>query len=260
MRLFVFSKKSLLKSIFVFLIFTFSAVFAATGRFAMLDVFLQTQRELPIYCVETNEKKVALTFDAAWGDEYTDEILDILEKNNAKATFFLVGAWVDKYPDKVKKIYQKGHEIGNHSTTHPHFSQISPQKMKEEILKTSDKIKRITGKGTTLFRPPFGDYNSLVVKTVKETGHYCIQWDVDSIDWKDPGEEVIYNRVVSKVTNGSIVLFHNYAKQTPKVLDRIIKDLKAKGFEFVTVSELIYKDNYYIDHTGKQRPIGNNTR
>lgn len=258
MRVIVLTKQSVFKSIAVFFIFLFSAFFAATGKYELLNVFLNTQRELPIYCVDTQEKKVAITFDAAWGDEYTDQILDILEENGVKATFFLVGSWVDKYPDKVKKIFDKGHEIGNHSTTHPHFSQLSPLKMKEEIFKTSEKIRRITGKETNLFRPPFGDYNSLVVKTVKEAGHYCIQWDVDSIDWKDPGEDVIYNRVVSRVTNGSIVLFHNYAKQTPPVLDKIIKELKKKGFQFVTVSELIYKDNYYIDHTGRQKPVENN--
>ncbi|CCC58116.1 polysaccharide deacetylase family sporulation protein PdaB [Caloramator australicus] len=258
MKVIVISKKAVAKSMIVMFIFLFSILYAATGRYELLNVFLNTQRELPIYCVETDEKKIAITFDAAWGNEYTDEILDILEKNGVRATFFLVGSWVDKYPETVKKIFEKGHEIGNHSTTHPHFSQITPDKMKEEIFKTSDKIKRITGKGTNLFRPPFGDYNSLVVKTVKETGHFCIQWDVDSIDWKDPGEDVIYSRVVSRVTNGSIILFHNYAKQTPKVLDGILKELKRKGYEFVTVSELIYKENYYIDHTGRQKPIKNN--
>jgi polysaccharide deacetylase family sporulation protein PdaB len=214
---------------------------------------MNTQTEIPIYCVDTNEKKVAITFDAAWGSQYTDEILSILEKNDVKATFFLVGNWIDKYQDKVKKISEKGHEIGNHSTTHPHFTQLDNQKIKDEIYMTGDRIKNITGKPTYLFRPPFGDYNSEVVKSVKDAGYYCIQWNVDSLDWTNPGEDFIYERIMKNTDNGSIILFHINAGQTPKVLDKVLKDLKKKGYRFVKISELIYKDNYYVDHTGKQR-------
>lgn len=232
-----------------------SLYFSVGSGTKYMKVFLNIERDIPIYSVETNEKKVALTFDAAWGEEYTDEILKILEKNNVKATFFLVGNWVDRYPEKVKKIYEKGHEIGNHSTSHPHFTELNNEKIKEEIFLTSEKVKSINNKGTTLFRPPFGDYNSEVVKTVKETGHYCILWDVDSLDWKNPGEDVILNRVIEKADNGSIVLFHNNAEETPKVLDRIIKELKKRNFTFVKISDLIYKDNYYIDNLGRQKQI-----
>jgi polysaccharide deacetylase family sporulation protein PdaB len=184
-----------------------------------------------------------------------DQIIDILSKNDVKATFFIVGDWITKYPDYIKKLDASGHEIGNHSTTHPHYTQLSPQKMKEEIFITSSRLKLITGKETNLFRPPYGDYNSQVVKSVTEAGHYCIQWDVDSLDWTNPGEEFIFERVVSKTGNGSIILFHNNPSETAHVLDRTIKELKKKGFKFVIVSELIYKENYYIDHTGRQRTI-----
>lgn len=230
-----------------------SIIYSMGGNFGLLNVFLNTQKEIPIYSVETKEKELALTFDAAWGAQYTDEILSILKKNNVKATFFLVGSWTDKYGEKVKKISSNGHEIGNHSSTHPHLTQLDAEKIKDEIYSTSDKIKNITGEATDLFRPPFGDYNSSVVKTIRETGHFCIQWDVDSLDWTNPGENIIYDRVMSSIGSGSIILFHNNAEQTPKILDRLIKDIKKQGYKFVTVSDMIYKDNFFVDHTGKQR-------
>lgn len=255
MKVIYISKNTITNLCLVFCIVLVSVLYGVSGGFRLLNVFVGNERELPIYCVDTKDKNIAISFDAAWGSQYTDEILDILDKNNVKATFFLVGNWVDKYPEKVKKIHDKGHEIGNHSTTHPHFTQLTNQKIKEEILITSDKIKNITGKKTNLFRPPFGDYNSQVVKSVKDTGHSVIQWDVDSMDWTNPGEDAIFTRVTKKATNGSIVLFHNNAEETPKVLDKIIKELKSEGYNLVKISDLLYKDGYYIDHTGRQKPV-----
>ncbi len=253
MKVVFISKKTIINIALVLCITMVSIFYAMGGRLGFINVFLNTQNEIPIYSVETQDKKLALTFDAAWGDQYTDEILSILEKNNVKATFFLVGSWTDKYGDKVKKIKAMGHEIGNHSSTHPHFTQLDTQKIKDEIYGASEKIKNITGESTQLFRPPFGDYNSNVVRAVRETGHFCVQWDVDSLDWTNPGEEFIYERIMGSIGNGSIILFHNNAEQTPKVLDKLIKDIKKQEYGFVTVSELIYKDNFFIDHTGKQR-------
>lgn len=253
MKVVFISKKTIINIALVLCITMISIFYAIGGRLGFVSVFLNNQNEIPIYSVETKEKKLALTFDAAWGAQYTDEILNILRKNNVKATFFLVGSWTDKYGDKVKKIKDMGHEIGNHSSTHPHFTQLDIEKIKEEIFSTSDKIKNITGEPTRLFRPPFGDYNSNVVRAVRETGHFCVVWDVDSQDWTNPGEDVIYDRIMGSIGNGSIILFHNNAEQTPKVLDKLIKNIKKQGYEFVSLSELIYKDNYFIDHTGKQR-------
>ena len=215
-------------------------------------VFLGQQRKLPIYSVDTKEKKIAISFDASWGDDRTDDILKVLDKYNAKATFFIVGAWIDQYPDKLKTMYEKGHEIGNHSNKHPIMTTISKEKMIEEIAITDAKIMSITGQGTTLFRCPSGEYNNLVIETVEATNHYCIQWDVDSIDWKEQGAEIEYNRIVKKTKPGSILLFHNNAKYTPENLPRILEYFKAKGYEFVKISDLIYKNNYYINVEGKQ--------
>ena len=215
-------------------------------------VFLGEQRKLPIYSVDTKEKKIALSFDASWGDDKTDNILKVLDKYNVKATFFVVGAWIDQYPDKLKTIYEKGHEIGNHSNRHPIMTTISKDRMISEIAITDAKIMSITKQATTLFRCPSGEYNNLVIETVEDTNHYCIQWDADSIDWKAEGAEIELDRIIKKTKPGSILLFHNEAKYTPENLPKILEYLKGEGYEFVKISDLIYKNNYYINGQGKQ--------
>ena len=214
--------------------------------------FLGRDRKLPIYSVDTKEKKIAISFDASWGDDRTEDILKTLDEYEVKATFFIVGAWIDQYPDKLKSMFEKGHEIGNHSNKHPIMTEISKERMIKEIATTDAKIMSITGQGTTLFRCPSGEYNNLVIETVEATNHYCIQWDVDSIDWKEQGAEVEFNRIAQKTKPGSILLFHNDAKYTPENLPRVLKYLKAQGYKFVKVSDLIYKKNYYINEAGKQ--------
>ena len=221
-------------------------------NFKINGAFAGVQRKLPIYNVDTKEKKIAISFDASWGDDKTDEILKILDKYNVKATFFVVGAWVDQYPDKLKIMYEKGHEIGNHSNRHPMMPIISKEEMTKEIDTTDAKIMAITGEETTLFRCPSGEYNNLVIETVESTNHYCIQWDVDSIDWKEQGAEIEYNRIIKNAKPGSILLFHNNAKYTPQNLPKILQYFKSQGYTFVKVSDLIYKNNYYIDGAGKQ--------
>jgi polysaccharide deacetylase family sporulation protein PdaB len=223
------------------------------GGFKLLNVFLNTQKEIPIYSVDTKEKKIALTFDASFGTDFTDRIIDILDKNKVTATFFLVGGWVDKNPEMVKKLFASGYEIGNHSNTHPHFTELSKGEIKAEINLTRDKIKKLIGIDSPLFRLPFGEYNSSIIKNVLKTKSVCIQWDVDSKDSDNVGTYFIYNNVAKHVDNGSIILFHTNAEQTPLVLDRIVKELKASGYEFVKVSQLVYPKDYYIDHTGRQR-------
>ncbi len=247
------------RQITVFLLFcTFliiSATYTKLSFFNMLSVFKNNERMIPIYCVDTIEKKIAISFDAAWGSDYTEKLLTILDKYNVKTTFFLVAFWIDKYPDMVKRIDECGHEIGNHSAKHPNMSQLSEEKIKEELIKTSDKIVELTGKKDILFRPPFGDYNNKVIKTAKNLGYYVIQWDVDSLDYKDYGTKAIVDRVLNKVKDGSIILFHNNATYTAEALPIIIESLQDTGYQIVPISQLIYKENYYIDHTGKQKQL-----
>ena len=211
-------------------------------------------RELPIYCVETDEKKVALSFDAAWGNEDTQKILEILAKHNVHVTFFMTGGWVDSYPEDVKAILAAGHDLGNHSENHKNMSQISNDDKEQELMKVHEKVKNLTGYEMFLFRPPYGDYDNDVIKTATKCGYYPIQWDVDSLDWKDYGVDSIVNTVCSNkhLGNGSIILCHNGAKFTADALDTLITNLKGQGYEIVPISELIYRDGYHMDAEGRQ--------
>lgn len=213
-------------------------------------------KELPIYCVQTDEPKIALTFDAAWGNEDTKQIMEILKKHDIKVTFFMTGGWVEKYPDDVKMILAEGHDLGNHSQNHKNMSQLSDSEKENELMTVHNKVKELTGYDMFLFRPPYGDYDSAVVKTAKKCGYYAIQWDVDSLDWKDYGVDSIIKTVTQHkhLGNGSIILCHNGAKYTAQALDTMITTLKDAGYQFVPLSELIYRDNYHMDHEGRQIP------
>lgn len=211
-------------------------------------------RELPIYCVETQEPQIALSFDAAWGNEDTAEILEILKKHNVKVTFFMTGGWVEAYPDDVKAILADGHDLGNHSENHKNMSQLSDSECEEELMAVHKKVQELTGYEMFLFRPPYGDYDNDVIKVAKKCGYYSIQWDVDSLDWKDYGVDSIIKTVTEHkhLGSGSIILCHNGAKFTAQALETLITTLQKKGYEFVPISELIYKDNYHLDHEGRQ--------
>lgn len=211
-----------------------------------------SKKELPIYCVDTNKKQIAFTFDAAWGNEDTENLINIFKKHEIKVTFFVTGEWAAKYPESVKQLYDAGHDIMNHSDTHKHMSKLSVEEITDDINRCNEKVSKITSITPVLFRPPYGDYNNTLIKTIRDMKMYTIQWDVDSLDWKDLSPSEINNRVVRKVKNGSIVLFHNGAKNTPSALPTLIEKLKADGYEFVKVSDLIIKGNYKIDHAGKQ--------
>lgn len=210
-------------------------------------------RKLPIYCVDTEEKKVALTFDAAWGADKTEKVLEILKENDASGTFFLVGFWIDKYPEMLLKMDEQGIEIGTHSETHAHMSKLSYEKQREELMSSSKKITDITGKPVKIFRPPFGEYNDNLINACGSLNLKCIQWDVDSLDWKDKSAAEIVSRVTSRAKCGSIILFHNNSLNIETALPVLIAALKNKGYSFSTVSDLVYEDGYTIDHTGTQK-------
>ena len=211
-------------------------------------------KKLPIYCVKCEMPKVAISFDAAWGNEDTADILSILKKHNVKTTFFMTGGWVESFPDDVKAIAAAGHDLGNHSENHKQMSELGAAECKEEIQKVHDKVKELTGKDMILFRPPYGDYNDTLIDTANDLGYHVIQWDVDSLDWKDYGADSIVSKVVEHkhLGNGSIILMHNGAKYTRDALERVITGLQEKGYEIVPISELIYKENYEMDHEGRQ--------
>jgi len=229
------------------------SIIATVGQKVNVVEVFSASRELPIYSVDCYEKKAAITFDCAWGADDIPDILNTLKKENIKATFFLVGQWAEKYPEAVKMIFDDGHDIGNHSYSHFRMGTLNEEKIEEEIIKCSEAIKNLTGSSIDLFRAPYGDYNNTVIRTAKKLGYFTIQWNIDSLDWK-PGinKEEIMSRITKKIQPGSIILFHNDTPQTAKILPEIINTLKGQGYSFEPVSSLIMRENYSIDHEGRQ--------
>lgn len=247
--------KAFLKFLFTFLLI--AGLFAGTLYLFPATISVSNNvngRELPIYSVDTQKPQIALSFDAAWGNEDTARILEILAKHNVKVTFFMTGGWISSYPDDVKEIFAAGHDLGNHSENHKNMSQLSDEEQKQELITVHNKVKELTGVEMELFRPPYGDYDNSVILNAKECGYHTVQWSVDSLDWKDYGVDSIIDTVTNhkNLENGAIILCHNGAKYTAEALDRMITILKEKGYELVPLSELIYKDNYFMDVNGKQ--------
>lgn len=234
------------------IILILAVLLSASGAYAVFTG--GTVRSLPVYSVETQDKKIAISFDCAWGTDHTDALLDVLERENVRATFFMVQFWAEKYPEYVRKIDGKGHEIGTHSATHSYMSKLSEEQIRQELASSSAAIEGVTGKKVELFRPPYGDYDDLLIDTAQSMGIYSIQWDVDSLDWKDLSANQIAMRVIDRVQNGSIILCHNNGLHTAEALPVILDTLKNRGYEFVPVGELIYRENYTIDANGRQRP------
>lgn len=224
-----------------------------TGILRSVNVF-SNNRVLPIYSVETDKNLVSITFDCAWGAGDIPTILEILKKENVRASFFMVGQWGEKFPDAVRLIAQGGHDIANHGYSHLRMSTIGKEKCRSEIELCNQKLGEISGTKVTLFRPPYGDYNNTVIETCNELGSYPIQWNVDSLDWKkEMSREAILDRILKRTKPGAIILFHNDTQYTVELLPKIISELKAKGLNFAPVSELIMKENYYIDDQGRQQ-------
>ena len=239
----------------VLVLFLLTATFKTQNIGATIQTSAKSSKLLPIYNVDTEENKVALTINCAWNADDIDLILETLSKNQVKATFFMVGDWVEKFPDAVKKIYESGNEIANHSESHPHVNNLSYEKNVEEITKCSERVKEITGKPTTLYRGPYGEYNDTVLKAAEASNHIVIQWNIDSLDYKGLTGEQMWERIRPKLEKGSIILMHNGTENTALSLDTLIKNIKEKGYELVTVSDLICKENYTIDNNGVQYKI-----
>ena len=210
------------------------------------------KRSLPVYSVERDDKLVALSFDAAWGNEDTQTLIDILGRYGVRTTFFVVGDWVEKYPASVKALADAGHEVMNHSSNHAHFSSLSSDQIAADVSACNQKIAAITGTAPSLFRCPYGEYDDHVIQAVEALGMTAVQWDVDSLDWKGISAREITQRVLKNVRSGSIVLFHNAAEHTPEALPGIIEALQADGYTIVPVSELLLRGDSYLDNTGRQ--------
>ena len=212
------------------------------------------KRELPVYSVDRDDKKIAISFDAAWGGDKTTKILDILDAYGVKTTFFLVDTWTQRFPELVKEIHDRGHEIGNHSTTHPQMSKLTPEKIRQELSVMAQNLEAITGEKPTLFRAPYGDYNNQVILTAREAGYVPVQWSVDSLDWKNKGVQDIIARTTNSIRSGDIVLFHNDSRDILEALPTILKSYRQQGLTVVPVGELLLQGETTIDVQGVQHP------
>ncbi len=221
----------------------------------LIGAMAQARRLVPIYYVDTPEKQVAFSFDASWGAERTELILDILDQHSIKTTFFLTGFWVEEYPQYVKLIAERGHEIGNHTFSHPHLGSMAEEQIKDELLKIEQMIEQITGERPTLFRAPFGEYSNQVITAAEELGYSTIQWSIDSLDWQNLTREEITQRVNQRAHKGAIILFHNNGLYTADALPDIISFYQKHGYSIVPISKLIYHQDFTIDpHSGAQIP------
>ena len=223
-----------------------------TGAYVLLAG--GTVRRLPVYSVERADKAIAITFDWAWGTERTDAILQACAREGVRATFFMVEFWAEKYPDYVRKIDGAGHEIGTHSATHSHMAGMAEERIRAELRAPSGAIPAVTGKEVKLFRAPFGEYDDRLIRTAEEEGYTVIQWDVDSLDWKDLSASEIALRVTSRVQPGSIILCHNNGLHTAEALPAILDALQTGGYTFVPVGELLLQGETTVDARGRQRP------
>lgn len=245
------TKKKLLRAVMLILVLLTGI---AIGIFAILSA-VNTQaygKKVPIYCVDRADNKISLTFDVAWGNSNTDELIAILKEADVKATFFVTGEWCDKYSEDVAKFYKEGHEIANHSDAHPHVNGMNINELIEDTKECNRKIKMITGSEPTLYRTPYGEYDDTNMSTLEGMGMKVIQWSNDSIDWDNPSPETIISRTTQNINSGAILLFHNDLENTTNALPTVIKTLKSQGFEFELVSKLIYEENYTVDAQGKQ--------
>lgn len=212
-------------------------------------------REIPIYSVERDDKKIALTFDCAWNADDIDKILDALDMYNAKATFFVVGDWAKEYSGALEKIYSRGHQIGTHSMSHKDYTTLTKEEILRDINACEDTVMNITDDRPILVRAPSGAYNDTVIQSCEESHRIYIQWSVDGLDYTDDAtEDSIYNRVVEKTGAGDIILLHNGTKFTAGALPKILCTL-SQDYEFSTVYDMIYTDNFTIDASGRQHLI-----
>ncbi len=246
MKVFILNKTKLISLAFLIIA---TVIFAGLNTAVMVSQ--NNPRKIPIYSVKRSDNKIALTFNCAWGNEDIPKILDTLDKYNAKATFFIVGTWAEKYPEELREIKKRGHEIGGHSYNHGHYKKMSYQEISSDIEKCDAVIEGVIGKDISYLRGGYGEYNNDVIAVCEETGRTYIQWSVDSLDYKAKSADEIVNRVLKNTTAGDIILMHTGTEYTAISLDLLLSEL-SKSYELSNISNLIYKENFTIDHSGKQ--------
>ena len=247
----LFVKKKVLIIIAIFAVFILAFSLNA-NNVQVGATYFEKSKKYPIYSVETAENKLSISFDAAWGADKTSEIMDVCDSYGVKATFFLVGFWVEEYPEKVKEIYNRGFEIGLHSNSHPDMTKLSKTEIEDELKSNIKLIEDLTGFRPKLFRPPYGYYNNSLIDVCESLDVVCIQWSVDSLDWKGYLASDVAGRVVEKSKSGSIILCHNNSDHVINATKMILEHFKQKQMQVVPIGELIYKTNYKINNQGIQ--------
>ncbi len=248
MKIFVTDKYRIITFLIICVLIFTSALFCYTAA----PVSAPQKKLLPIYSVEREDKALCITFDCAWGAEDIDKIISVLKKNDCPAAFFVLGTWAQNNPEAVKKLVAAGHEIGNHSYNHTLYTTLSIEQMAEDIKKCDDAVSKITGSVPFLFRAPSGDYNNAVVQAAETAKKLYMQWSLDSLDWKGLTASQIKERIVPNVKSGDIILFHNGTPHTAEALDSILSELRKNGFTFVKASDFVYRNDFTLDHTGRQ--------
>jgi len=250
MKVLIFKKTTIVTLVALLIFFT---AFSLNGNVLYVSAtYFTLPKKLPIYSVQTEENKVAISFDAAWGADKTREIMSICDSYGVKATFFLVGFWVEKYPDMVREIYNNGFEIGIHSNTHPDMTKLSKKQIREELEINISLIQDITGHRAKLFRPPYGYYNNDLIEVCEELDLSCIEWSVDSLDWKGLSAGEIAGRVTSRAEKGSIVLFHNNSDCIIDGLKMVLEYFQCNNTQVVPIGEMIYYEDFTINNQGTQ--------
>lgn len=247
----ILNAKKILDGLLIVITLTMVCIFGSCLTERIVETASQN-RLIPVYCVETNEKNVSLTFDCAWGADDIQSIVETLYLNDVEATFFAVGTWVDKYPEAVKLLADNNMEVANHSNSHSHISKMSYGELLADMTKCNEKIEAITEKKVKYYRGPYGEYNNTAILVAKEIGMQVIQWDVDTLDYNGLTGSEICTRIKDKLKNGSIILMHNDTKYTASSLQQIIDTINEEGYKIVPLSELVYDANYIIDNTGMQ--------
>lgn len=249
----VIKKRQIFFTLFLALIVCLLSLKINGSAYASVFFNAQPSRLVPVYEVETEQHRVAISFDAAWGADKTDEIMAVLKQYNANATFFLVGFWVEDYPEETKRIAENGFEIGTHSNMHLDMATISEEEVKKDLTSSIETIKNTSGISPSVFRPPYGSYNNTLIRTASSLNLTTVQWSIDTLDWKGLSATEIAGRVSAKVKAGSIILCHNNADNVVEATKLIMILLQQKNLKCVSVSELLLKGETYVDNLGIQR-------
>lgn len=236
-----------------------AAILIISGIYFSKDVIVSgakmvsgSSKILPIYCVDTADNKISFGFNCAWESDDIDEYIELFDKYNVKCTFFILGTWAENNPDCVKKLYDNGHEIASHGFSHKPYDKMSKEQITDETTRSMELLKSITGEDPKLIRFPSGAYNDLSIETVKEMGYTPIQWNIDSRDWQNKSKEEIIENISKNAEKGSIILFHTAKQNTFDAIKELLPKLKENKVEIIPVGELIYTENFVIDHAGKQ--------